>query len=269
MALVGNGVRMGGGPHNAYSNAGIQSVERGRWNRSRQSFYAGQATVVSGNSIADTAAFPNGYQPPYTWVMAPKGGGLSAYNTISGDGALTISSLSMGVALASSLDGNGTISAASLSLIVQLAGALVGSGDVSSATLQAISTLSAALSGSGSVSAAALSLIVSIQADLTASGSLTANLRGLLSMAADIVVTGDLLNTANVGAAVWNAVAAALNEPGTMGEKMNSAGGGSSPTDIANAVWEEPSADHEDPDTMGGEIAKQKLLKNTFAVSAS
>jgi hypothetical protein len=203
MALVGNGVRIGGGPHQCYGNAGIQQSERGRWNRNLLAFYTGPATVVSGSSIADTAAFPNGYEPPYSWVMAIKGGGFSAYNTVNGSGTLTLGSLSLGKDLVAAITGAGTISAASLALIVQFAANVVGGGTISSATLQAISGLSAALSGSGVVSAAVLSLLVSIEADLTGSGTLTADLKGLLSMAADIVVTGTGLSTANVGEAVW------------------------------------------------------------------
>lgn len=42
-------------------------------------------------------------------------------------------------------------------------------------------------------------------------------------------MTGDVLNSANVGPAVWNAIAAAYNTAGTMGEKLNDAGAGGDP----------------------------------------
>lgn len=167
------------------------------------SWYCGEH-VVAGET--DKSAFNNGYAVTpaggSAWWLSPKAGGLVC-NTMNGTGSLAITSLALGVALQADLDGNGTISSAALALIVQLAAALDGNGTISTATLQAIAGLSAALSGSGTVSSAALSLIVSIYADLSGSGQLTASLRGTLSMAADIVVTGTGLTTANVGAAVW------------------------------------------------------------------
>jgi len=48
-------------------------------------------------------------------------------------------------------------------------------------------------------------------------------------MEADITVTGTGLTTANVGQAVWSALAAANNDPDTMGEKLNDAGAGGDP----------------------------------------
>jgi hypothetical protein len=48
-------------------------------------------------------------------------------------------------------------------------------------------------------------------------------------MEIDIVVTGAGLSTANVGQAVWAALAAANNNAGTMGEKLNDAGSASNP----------------------------------------
>jgi hypothetical protein len=46
---------------------------------------------------------------------------------------------------------------------------------------------------------------------------------------ADLVVTGAGLTVSNVGPAVWDAVASANNDPGTMGEKLNDAGSASNP----------------------------------------
>lgn len=166
-------------------------------------FYAGDA-IVTGET--GKSAFANGYATTErggtAWWLSPKAGGL-ACRTLTGSGDLTITSLSLGKDLSAALDGSGGISAASLALIVQLSAAITGSGTISAATLQAITDLSAALSGSGSVSDAALSLVVSLAADLDGSGELAGNLKGQLSMAADLTVTGTGLSTANVGAAVW------------------------------------------------------------------
>ena len=52
-------------------------------------------------------------------------------------------------------------------------------------------------------------------------------------------MTGNLLTSANVGAAVWNALATASNLPDTMGEKLNLASaGGVDYGALADAVWE-------------------------------
>jgi hypothetical protein len=191
-------------------------------------FYVGDA-VVTGETAK--SAFTNGHaigpRGGTAWQLPPKAGGL-ATRSLNGSGSLA-ANLLMGKALASALTGSGTISAAALQLIVQLAVAMTGSGTISTATLQAITNLSAALSGSGSVSAAALSLLVSLEADLIGSGTAAGNLKGSLGLAADIVVTGASLTTSNVGAAVWAAIAAENDVAGTMGEKLNDAGGGANP----------------------------------------
>lgn len=184
-------------------------------------FYCSEANVAG---QTNKSAFNNGYavvgQGGSAWHLSPKAGGL-ACNLIYGTGTMT-GALSLGKALSAALTGSGGISAATLALIVQLAAALTGSGTISAATLQAIAGLSAALSGSGSISAASLTLIVSLNADLTGSGTLAGTLRGTVGMSADIVVTGTGLTTANVGQAVWAALASVNDDPGTMGETLNS-----------------------------------------------
>jgi hypothetical protein len=168
-----------------------------------QNWYFGDHVVTGETS---KSAWNNGYavteQGGSAWWLSPTAGGLMT-NTVAGTGALTIGSLSLGKDLSSALSGSGTVATAIMVTVVQLASTCAGNGTISAATIQAISTFSAALSGSGSISAAALSLIVSVQADLTGSGTLTADEHAILNMAADIVVTGTGLTTANVGDAVW------------------------------------------------------------------
>lgn len=209
-------------------------AQRSGWgsNGAIRNIWAGEATVVAGASIADTAAYPNGYEPPGSWVMAPKGGGLSAYNQISGEGDVA-ADLLMGINLEADLTGSGTISAAALTLIVQLAADLTGSGTISSATLQAIAGLSAALSGSGTISASTLSLIVSMIASLTGSGEASGDLKGIANMSADIVVTGGALTAGQVADAVWDELIADHLDAGSTGEKLNSAASAGDPWSTA------------------------------------
>jgi hypothetical protein len=186
-----------------FIGAGASVLHTHHSNHSRserqRNFYVGEGTVGARN-----ADIPVGYGAPYAWMLAPEGGGLSAFNTVSGEGTIASASLAMGVGAAASLTGSGTVSSAALSMIVAFSAALTGSGTISSATLQASLALAAALTGSGSVSAAALSLIVAIEADLSGSGGASGNLKGELSMESDITVTGTGLSTANVGSAVWS-----------------------------------------------------------------
>lgn len=208
--LVRDAVALSGNP-NRFMGQAIPIVGgRSAWgnNGDIRNIWAGPATVIAGNSIADTAAYPNGYEPPGSWVMAPKGGGLSCYNKIESEGDLSIASLSMGRALAAALSGSGTISAATLSLIIQLAAAITGVGTLGTPTMQAVAGLAAALTGSGTISAANLSLIVSMIAALTGAGSVTVTLRGTGSLEADIVVSGgDVLTASSVASAVWASTA--------------------------------------------------------------
>lgn len=123
---------------------------------------------------------------------------------------------------------------ATAGLVVSAILALVGSGSL---TLQAQGQLNASLdfTGSGDMTALA-SGIANALMDFTGTGDLDSLAMGYANATLDITVTGTGLTTANVGQAVWSALASANNDPGTMGELMNAAGGGSSPEIIAQAV---------------------------------
>lgn len=105
---------------------------------------------------------------------------------------------------------------------------MTGSGTVSAADIKAFLQLAAALTGSGVAAGSATGLGALIAA-LTGASSLGPTLTGTGALDADLVVTGTGLTTANVGEAVWSALAAANNTAGTMGEKLNDAGSASNP----------------------------------------
>jgi hypothetical protein len=171
---------------------------------------------------------PDGYRNPYCWVMPQASGGLSARNNLAGSGAITLS-MAGGVNGVATLSGSGSL-AATLALIVSLVAALSGSGTISSAVTQAFLQLEAALSGSGSV-AALRSALANAQSALSGSGTVagTTAATALGELAASITVTGTGLTTANVASSVWSALAAANNDVGSMGEKLNDAGSASNP----------------------------------------
>lgn len=179
-------------------------------------------------SFTNTNSFPVGWQFGNGWMPPMKSGGAWKANlgpTSGLDGETAFDGAgALGRNLAAALTGSGDITSAIVSLIIYAIAALTGSGaaagDVSAtgeltsaltgdseltATATAIEILlaTASLAGAGSVSAAVgalAGLAAAIEASGTAGGS-TATAVG--SMAADITVTGELLTTGNVGAAVW------------------------------------------------------------------
>jgi hypothetical protein len=124
---------------------------------------------------------------------------------------------------------------------------LVGSSNFD-ATAALIVSMAAAFSGSGSMTASIVGRL-NATCDMTGSGDLAADMTGIANaviamlgsgdleatiaafgdMSIDIVVTGTGLSTSNVGQAVWAALAAANNNAGSMGEKLNDAGSASNP----------------------------------------
>lgn len=200
MALIGNysvlsknpGRDIGGGAIGLGNN-------RGDFNKSSQARGA-----FSNAAWQPKSGIPDGYRPPYCWVIPIKAGALSARKNISGEGDLTITSLAGGLNGVAVIAGAGTLSGTG-QLIISMQAALSGSGTISGAALQAFLQLAAALSGSSTV-AAQLTAIGHLAAVLTGLGASTATINALGTLAAEINVTGDLLTTANVGAAVLDAV---------------------------------------------------------------
>lgn len=256
--LVGDAVRFGGQPMRTMGGAHAGSIERARWALSgaADNFYAGEATVVAGASIADKNGYPSGAEHPYVWQMSIKGGGLACFNGIRGEGDLE-ASLALGKDLTAELVGAGTISAASLSLIVSFAASLAGSSSLT-ASMRGAVQLAAELAGQGDITAA-LGLIAWCNANLTGAGSLDgSNLKGLAHLSAEILSYGEL-TPEGLRDAVWKATAASFNDAGTMGAKLNSAAsGGVDLNALAEAVW-----DHADAVSVGTKLALlEKILRN-------
>lgn len=165
-------------------------IETSNSNRSGsiRNFYAGEATVISGSSIADDQGFPSGNLHPTTWVLPQKSGGIPAayiVSALAGTGTLTSTGELIASTLAA-LTGDAVITATMVGGLAATA-ALLGNATLSS-QLGAISNMLVALTGHGSVSSV-----------INAKGSLFS----------DITVTGDVLTTANVASSVWNALSEA------------------------------------------------------------
>lgn len=205
-------------------------------NRAAKNLTGMSRNVFANSTMSATSAVPNGYTPGYCWIPAKKAGGMSSYGGILGSGGVSAGNLAGGLNAVAPLTGSGDITTANCALILSAVAALTGSGNITTASLNAIVDAMAALSGSGSVAASASALGL-MGSPLTGSGTLTATSGALGSMSSSINVSGDLLTTVNVAAAVWGAIAAASNEAGSMGEKLNDAGAGGDPwsTDLPGA----------------------------------
>ncbi len=66
---------------------GITDPTRWRASGALMNFYTGDH-YVSGQT--EKASFSNGYLPPYTWILAPKPGGLGSTLRISGTGSVAL-----------------------------------------------------------------------------------------------------------------------------------------------------------------------------------
>ena len=184
-------------------------------------FYDGDSAVAG---QTEKAAFNVGYLPPYSWVLAPKSGGLSSHRNTSIDFDQT-------AAIAGGLPGSGS---ATITFTETATGGLIvsGSGSASitlSATGQILSV--AAASGSATITLSGTALLGALggiagQAGITLSPSATIKAIGLLS---GLSTNETEFSAAALANAVWQAVAADYNAAGTMGQKLNGAGSAGDP----------------------------------------
>lgn len=255
MGLIGNinvVSRIQGHSSNALASRGFSPLNK---IPSLYSFYVQDR--VENRTEQMTASFPTGTEPPYSYMLAYKGGELSSTTYANGTGSLS-GSLALGKIMEANLSGSGDLSA-SMSLITSIAAALSGSGTLSG-SLSTTLSLAANLIGSGSLSGS-LSMLIPLAAALSGSGAITANLKGNLDMEADIYVNQSQATVDQIVAAVWNAVAADYNTSGTMGQKLNGAGSAGDP-------WTTDLSAYNTADTAGL-ILKQAKAKAALAAALS
>lgn len=218
-------------------------------------FYTGDH-LIAGET--DKSAFSCGYAPPYSWILPPKAGGLSAHNQAS----VTLAPTAQ---LAGGLPGSGS---STITLTATATGGLIVSGSGSATiTLSPTGTLISVAAGSGS---AAISLsgtaLIGALAGVTGASSIT------LSPTAAIRAVGYLAGQSTnetefspdaLARAVWDALAADFNTAGTMGEKMNSAGSAGDP-------WTTAMPGAYAANTAGDYINKiKKYVANKITISGS
>lgn len=194
--LIGNhsvlakdpGRSIGGGA----TGLGMNRSEFGKTSTARGAF--------TGSAWSAKSGIPDGYRPPYTWVNPIKAGGLSARKAITGEGD-AVAAIAGGKNAEASLAGAGDLSGVA-QLIISMVAALTGSGTITSAAAVAYLQLAANLAGAGDLTGATGAL-ASAAAALSGSGTATSTARATGALTSSITVSGDLLTSTNVGAAVW------------------------------------------------------------------
>lgn len=247
MGLVANGYRLGHSPFKHIGGAlvSIYGAARARRNQGLPGDMRGIARLTSA-----TSALPEGNLAPAAWMLPQKGGAMSMRAL--GQGAFA-AGLVPTRPMTIDLTGSGGLTAIG-ALVVSMALAMAGSGSLT-ASIQGRLNATLDMTGSGGLTAAMTGL-GNMVLDALGQGDLDATIAAFGDMEIDLVVTGTGLSTANVGAAVWQALAASFNSPGTMGEKLNDAGSAANP-------WTE---DLSGPQTAGtaGHMLKivQQILRN-------
>jgi hypothetical protein len=212
--LIGNYSVLNKSPGRAFGGSTV-SDSKGNWGKSgaaRGRFYPADVATNPNYKYGT----PNGYRPPYSWVIAQKDGGMASNTIINGEGLLTISSLAGGKAAVATLSGSGTISSAALALIVSAVAMLSGSGAISSAPLVGIANMAATLAGDGDLTGS-LKAIGKLIATVNGNGGFTATLKGTGNMVASITPF-TTLSPENLASSVWNSLVEDYETSGTMGQ---------------------------------------------------
>lgn len=218
-------------------------------------FYSGDSAVAG---QTEKASFNTGYYPPYSWILSPKGGGLSSHKN-------TTATLSPTAALAGGLPVSGSTT---ITFSETATGGLIVSGSGSAAiTFSETGTLISIASGSGSSTitisgAAVIGALASISGQSTIQFTPAATIAAL-GYLSGLSTSEAEFSPAALARAVWEALASDYNGAGTMGQKLNGAGSAGDPwsTDI-DGVYA--------PGTAGEYVNRiKKYVSNKLTVSGS
>lgn len=239
MALIAaNGMRVRTGPNRQFS--GVTSVAGGHGKEclayagSRMNWSAGWHKITG---VTDRASVPSGARHPVAWLPARKAGGLTSRNAARINVATGTLNLAAGRNLAGAVTITLTAADADLQLVVSASGSASFSLTASPAVLAGV--ISAAGSASLSITAADANL----GAIVSAIGAATFSLTGEGTATAIGHLSGDItpfteLSPQSLAAAVWDALAASFNEPGSMGALMNGGAAGGLTTEQATQLLE-------------------------------
>lgn len=221
----------------------------GQWNAYRQ-FEKGLTHQDGDTAVRKTTANPPGHYLPTVYHPPILAGDMALRTDGTGDlAAALIPTRPMLL----DLTGSGSMTAIG-ALVAAMALAMAGSGSLTAA-IEGRLNATINMAGTGDLTAAMTGLGNMVLSAL-GQGGLDATIAAFGDMEIDLVVTGTGLSTANVGAAVWQALAASFNGPGTMGEKMNDAGSAANP-------WTEDLSGEQTAGTAGYMLkVVQQILRN-------
>jgi hypothetical protein len=207
-------------------------------------------TITGKNvSLTEQASQPAGNTHPVAYVLAQKPGRISShkicYTSLDGTAAAKIGSLVFTKTCVVGVDGSATGTLIIGSLIDGTVAIVIDASAVGKMALGAegLATITVEANGAilGHVAAAGLApIIIGAIADIAGTGWLAGNapieLDGTLQSYAIGWLEGSTtdkstLTAANIAVAVWNSLAAAYTDPGTMGKYLGDLGAGANPWD--------------------------------------
>jgi hypothetical protein len=217
MALLQRGTLLAQYPFRLHG--GTVSGDRALWGRGdRCNLFAGQGGIDAKNGV------PSGHLNPSAWILPKKDGGMSAFTTIAGRGAV-VAAAALGRNIDASASGAATLTA-SLELVVSASATINGVGSL---TANAVANLFGDASAAGTAT---------VSGTLTANGNMAASAAGVGALNLTSYAVGFMaceitpfteLSPQNLASAVWSANSASFNDPSTMGEKLNDAGSAGNP----------------------------------------
>lgn len=197
MALIGNYSVLNKNPGRAFAGS---SISDSRYQSGKSGPARGRFTSVEALGFSPYSGMPNGYRPPYSWVLPQVSGSLATYTTIKGTGAASLT-LAGGKNAEATLTGFGEVTGTG-GLIVSAVANLVGSGTISSADARAILSAAADLSGSGTLAATVDAIGFAI-ASLAGTGTVTTVPTAVGVLEADLTPFTEL-SPQSLAASVWS-----------------------------------------------------------------
>jgi hypothetical protein len=213
MALIGNFSVLHKSPTRSLGGT-VTSGDAAAWNK------PGLLRSRADGFVQRQVSIPLGFSNEGAWFYPRTAGGM----VLRGDGDGTLNAnLFPSRNMAVNLTGQGDLSGVA-GLVISMLCAMTGSGTLTANCSGALN-MSANFTGQGGLQAG-IAGIASMVSNMAGSGGLQAAIAAYGNMSIDITVTGAGLSTANVGAAVWSALAATNNDPATMGALLNASGAG-------------------------------------------
>ncbi len=176
---------------------------------------------------SELAGIPYGHLAPSSWVLPYQGGAMSAFTYVGATFTVNNLNLAAGVNLTGPTSVTFTVGPSQLDLVVSAIGS-------SSITFTVGGTLAGALAAVGAstvtftVGPSTLGAIIDAVAAAFVDFTVTATPRAIGNLEGAVTPFTEL-SPQSLSAAVWSSLASAYDEPGTMGELLNSAGSAADP----------------------------------------